>query len=65
MALKFLVNAGADLEAKTDAGWTALHIAASWGNTEAGQFLVEAGFVLYLYTPEATVSFIQSCNRDL
>ncbi len=41
--IEVLLNAGADINASNDGGWTALHIAAAVGNEEAVKILLKRG----------------------
>ena len=40
---KVLLEAGAEVTATTNKGWTPLHYAAEYGNTEIAQALITAG----------------------
>jgi ankyrin repeat protein len=51
-AVKVLIEAGADLKARSKAGdWTPLHFAAAYDITEAAKLLIEAGADLEAKTP--------------
>jgi ankyrin repeat protein len=41
--VQFLIESGADKEAKDNAGWTPLHLAAAMEHLEIVKFLVESG----------------------
>ena len=53
-ALRLLVEAGADLSATDDEGWTPLHVAASLDDTEAGRYILSQG----------KQSLVFGCNAD-
>jgi ankyrin repeat protein len=76
---QLLLDHGADIDAKTRHGWTALHLASGGGHFHIAQILVERGADVFVRNPsgrtpgqEATANgnhmiaeFLSGCDMDI